>query len=53
MEDVGVGSEVFDMAGVSFLEINVDNVLLGLKVTSQLPAYLEMVLRSLLRRFPA
>ena len=31
-----------------FREINIDNVLLGLKVTSQLFAHIEMTLRSLL-----
>ena len=36
-----------------FREINIDNVLLGLKVTSQLFAHIEMTLRSLFRSCPA
>ena len=36
-----------------FREINIDNVLLGLKVTSQLFVHIEMVLRSLFRSCPA
>ena len=36
-----------------FREINVDSVLLGLKVTSQLFAHIEMTLRSLFRSCPA
>ena len=36
-----------------FREINIDNVLLGLKVTSQLFAHIEMALRSLFRSCPA
>ena len=32
-----------------FREINIDNVFLGLKVTSQLFAHIEMALRSLFR----
>ena len=35
-----------------FREINIDNVLLGLKVTSQLFAHIEMALRSLFRSCP-
>ena len=35
-----------------FREINIDNVLLGLKVTSQLFAHIEMALRSLFRNRP-
>ena len=36
-----------------FREINIDNILLGLKVTSQLFVHIEMVLRSLFRSCPA
>ena len=36
-----------------FQEINIDNVLLGLKVTSQLFAHVEMALRSMFRSCPA
>ena len=38
---------------ILFQEINIDNVFLGLNVTSQLFAYLEMVLGSLFRSCPA
>ena len=36
-----------------FREINIDNVLLGLKVTSKLFVHIEMALRSLFRKCPA
>ena len=36
-----------------FREVNMDSVLLGLKVTSELSAHFKMVLRSLLRLCPA
>ena len=36
-----------------FREINIDNGLFGLKVTSQLVALIEMALRSLFRSCPA
>ena len=42
-----------EKAEFRFQEIKIDNVLLGLKVTSQLSAHFEMALRSLFRSCPA